>query len=73
MKVLTGRVVDGKIDVGTDLQEGSAVAVLAIEPESVVLSEADERELADALAELRAGNFIQGRELVAELKAQILS
>ncbi len=48
MKVLTGRVVDGKIEVGTDLQEGSAVAVLAIEPESVVLSEADERELAVA-------------------------
>ncbi len=71
MKVLTGRVVDGRIDVGTDLQDGSAVAVLAIEPESVVLSEADERELADALEDIRAGNFITGRELLEELKVRI--
>jgi hypothetical protein len=73
MKVLTGRVVDGMIDVGTDLRDGSAVAVLAIEPESVILSDADEKELADALADIRAGNFITGRELLAELKIRTSS
>ena len=70
MKVLTAKVVGGRIEVGDDLQEGSTVAVIALEPEPPMLSPEDEQELADALAHIRAGNFIDGAQLVAELRAR---
>lgn len=70
MRPLTGKVVDGKIEVEHDLEEGARVAVLALDPEVPHLSVEDERELAAALEEIRAGDFIDGRELVAELKAR---
>jgi len=70
MKVLTAKVVGGKIEVGNDLEEGSTVAVIALEPTAPVLSPEDEQELADALADIRAGNFVDGAQLVAELKAR---
>ena len=69
MKVLTGKVIGGKIDVGSDLEEGSTVAILALAAEPLVLGAEDEQELADALAEIRAGHFVDGKQLVAELKA----
>ena len=73
MKVLTSRVVDGRIDVAGDLEEGTSVAVLAIDKKPVSLSAAEELELAEALADIRAGNVVDGRELVNELKAQASS
>ncbi len=70
MKVLTSKVVDGKIDVTGDLEEGATVAVFGVSPERPQLTPQDEEELAQALAEVRAGQFIDGLELVAELKAR---
>jgi len=69
MKVLTGRVVGGRVEVGEDLAEGTSVAVMALGPEPVVLSEADDRELAEALTEIRNGASIDAAALVTELKA----
>ena len=69
MKVLTARVVDGKIDVTGDLEDGAAVAVLALGQEQPELTAEDEQELEAALEEIRAGHYVDGRELVAELKA----
>lgn len=70
MKVLTAKVVDGKIDVTGDLEEGATVAVFGLTPELPRLTAEDEGELAQALAEIRAGQFIDGQQLVAELKAR---
>ena len=66
---MTARVVDGKIDVGdAELQEGAAVAVLISEGPDFQLSDSDEEELELALAEIRNGDYADGRELLQELK-----
>ena len=71
MRVMTARVVDGKIDVGdAELQEGAAVAVLISEGADFHLSEDEQQELELALAEIRMGHYTDGRELLRELKGQ---
>jgi hypothetical protein len=69
MKVMTARVVDGKIDIGdAELEEGASVAVLISEGSGFQLTEGEQDELEAALAEIRRGEFIDGRELLRELK-----
>ena len=69
MKVMTARVVDGKIDLGdTPLEEGARVAVLISEGSAFELSEADQQELEEALAEIERGEYVDGRQLLRELK-----
>ena len=69
MRVMTARVVDGKIDVGeAEIQEGAAVAVLIPDADGFSLSEEDQKELELALGEIQRGEFTDGRELVRELK-----
>ena len=68
MKVITGTVVGGKIEFETDLQEGTAVAVLAADDSGFHLSQADEDELAEALHDIRSGHYEDGDELLAELR-----
>jgi hypothetical protein len=69
MKVLTARVVDGKIDVGSaELEEGAAVALLISETSDFRLTQEEQEELALALAEIRRGDYTDGRELLQELK-----
>jgi hypothetical protein len=69
MRVMTARVVDGKIDVGdAELQDGAAVAVLIPDASGFQLSEDDQEELELALSEIQHGNFTDGRELLRELK-----
>lgn len=70
MRVLAGKVIDGKVDIGDDLEEGSTVAVLAIGSEPPQLTPEDEQELVDALDEIRAGHYVDGRKLVADLRAR---
>jgi hypothetical protein len=66
---MTARVVDGKIDVGeAELRDGSAVAVLIPDASGFNLSEADQEELELALSEIERGNYMDGRELLRELK-----
>ena len=69
MRVMTARVVDGKIDVGdAEIREGSAVAVLIPDTSGFSLSDDDEEALELALAEIQQGNYTDGRELLRELK-----
>jgi hypothetical protein len=69
MRVMTARVVDGKIDVGdADLRDGAAVAVLIPDAPGFHLSEHDQEELESALSEIQHGNYTDGRELLRELK-----
>jgi hypothetical protein len=69
MKVMTARVVDGKIDVGdVRLEEGAAVAVLVSQDADFLLTDSEQEELELALAEIRRGEYTDGRELLRELK-----
>jgi hypothetical protein len=72
MKVMTARVVDGKIDVGdVRLEEGAAVAVLVSQDAEFLLTDSEQEELELALAQIRCGEYTDGRELLKELKGMI--
>jgi len=70
MKVLSGRVVAGKVVVdGEPLAEGSSVTVLAPETdETFELSEADERALLAAIDEADRGNVVEAAEVLRQVK-----
>jgi len=68
MKVIAGRVVCGKIEIETDLQEGTPVAILAAGESGFQLTPDEEEELVTALNDIRRGDFVDGRELLRELK-----
>jgi len=68
MKVMTGRVVDGKINVEGALKEGESVAVLALDDLGLELTKEEEAELADSLAAVQRGEYVDGHELLRELR-----
>jgi hypothetical protein len=68
MRVITGRVVEGKIEVEADLPEGSSVAILTADESGFQLSPEDEDELVVALQNIRQGNYVDGRELLRDLR-----
>lgn len=71
MKIATAQVVNGRIEIPEDfLTEGDSVMLLAPGPEEAVRLTADqERELREAVEEIRRGESIGGDELLAELRA----
>jgi hypothetical protein len=68
MKVITGRVIGGRIDVETDVKEGTPVAILVAGESGFELTAEDEEELFASLQEIRAGNYEDGYDLLRELK-----
>jgi hypothetical protein len=72
MKVITGTVVNGKIDLPENaLRDGSQVAVLAADPDEPIRLSTDEaRELQAAVDALRRGEFVSGSDLLAELRSR---
>ena len=68
MKVITGRVVGGKIEVETDLKDGTPVAILAAGDSGFRLTADEEEELVTALQDIRSGHYEDGHELLRELK-----
>ena len=72
MRVITGTVVDRKVELPADLvAEGTHVMVLAPEAdEPVRLSPSDEAELLEAMEEIQRGDFVDGQDLLADLKAR---
>lgn len=72
MKVITGTVVDGKVDLPANvLCEGAQVAVLAPDPdEPIALSSEEERELSAAMEAIRRGEFVSGADLLLELRSR---
>ncbi len=71
MKVITGTVVDGKIEVPAGaLSDGESVAILARgSDEPIRLTAEQDEELSRAVEEIRRGKFVEGDELLAELRA----
>jgi len=72
MKVMTGTVVDGKVDLPAEfVAEGSQVMVLAPEPDRPIrLSRAEEEELSAAMEGIRRGDFVDGQDLLAEIRSR---
>ena len=68
MKVITGLVVDGKIEIDTDLPDGTPVAILAAGDTGFQLTAEEEEELVVALDEIRSGDSVDGHELLRELR-----
>jgi hypothetical protein len=68
MKVIAGNVVGGKIDVETDLEEGTPETSLTAGDSGFQLTAEDEQELVTALRDIRSGNYEDGQELLRELK-----
>lgn len=70
MKVVSGTVVGGKIEVPKDaFAEGDRVAILAADlappPE---LTPGQEDELVAAVQDIRRGNYVDGSDLLVELR-----
>ena len=72
MKLVTGKVVDGKVSLPEgEFEEGSPVAVLAASPsEPISLSPAEEEALLESLNDIRSGNFVDGEDLIRSLRAR---
>jgi hypothetical protein len=70
MKIVTGKVVHGRIDVPEDvLTEGSVVTMLVSEgEEGFELSPELEDELVEAMAEADRGETVDGWKLLRDLK-----
>ncbi len=71
MKVITSTVVDGKIEVPAGvLSDGESVTILARDPDEPIRLTAEQaEERSQAVEEIRRGKFVDGDELIAELKA----
>lgn len=70
MKVITGHVSNGKVQLPPDIQDGTVVAVLAPDEAGFTLSAEQEAELTAALQEIRSGDYVDGRGLLKDLKTR---
>jgi hypothetical protein len=70
MKILSAKVVDGRLDIPEGmLEEGSVVTVLVREsPEALFLSEDQKEELSAAIAEANRGEGVDGWQFLEELR-----
>lgn len=71
MKLMTGTVVKGNVEVPTEVAEGTHVIVLAPEQEEpVTLTPELQEELSAAAEQIRRGAWTDGDELIAELRSR---
>lgn len=70
MKVISGTVVGGKIEVPANaLAEGDRVAILAADStEPIQLTAEQEDELVAAVEDIRRGQYVDGHDLMADLR-----
>ena len=70
MKVIAGRVVDGKVDVSAaGVQDGTTIGVLIPDGASYELTEEDEDELQAAMDEIDRTGGIDGWQVLREIRA----
>lgn len=72
MKVITGKVVNGRVELPPgEVAEGATVAVVTSDDsDPVELSAEEEQELTEAIEAIARGEYIDGDELLARLKAR---
>jgi hypothetical protein len=71
MKVVTGTVRAGKVEIPAEaIGEGVHVMVLALEAaEPIRLTPAEEEELLQAMDDIRRGEYVDGQELLDEIRS----
>jgi hypothetical protein len=71
MKAITGTVAGGRIEIPAELvADGTPVVVLAPEAgEPIMLTPAEERELLEAMEDIRRGDYVDGEDLLNELRS----
>jgi NTP pyrophosphatase (non-canonical NTP hydrolase) len=71
MKMITGRVIGGRIEVPEEFaDEGAQVVILALETgEPIQLSLEEEKELWEAREDIRRGDYVDGETLLSELRS----
>ena len=74
MKVATGTVIDGRVEIPAQfVPEGAHVMILAAEAgDPVKLSPAEEDELTEAMEQIDRGEYIDGQALLDDLRARNL-
>jgi len=72
MKVITGKVVNGRVELPPgEIAEGATVAVVTSDDsEPIVLTPEQEQALTEAMEAIARGEFVDGDELLARLKAR---
>ena len=71
MRIASGRVVGGRVDLDGDLPEGAAVTVLAHEgDETFEADPATEKMLLEAIAQCERGDTIPMTKLLSELRGR---
>ena len=70
MKIITGTVLNGRIEVPAGLVDGTKVAILAPDAGGFRLTSDQEDELSSALAEIEGGEYEDGAALLAELRGK---
>ena len=62
---------DGKVELGDSIPDGTLVAVLAAHSDGIQLTPEEEAELTEAVAEIERGEFEDGFALLREIRAQV--
>lgn len=72
MKVITGKVVNGHVELPPgEIAEGATVVVVTSDDsEPISLTPEQEQELTEAMEAIARGEFVDGDELLARLKAR---
>lgn len=72
MKVFTGKVVDGKVELPPGvLEEGVTVAIVAEDDsEPFTLTAEEQAELTESMQSIARGEWVDGDELLAELRTR---
>jgi hypothetical protein len=71
MKMLTARVVGGRLDLPADeLPEGATVTVLVPDDEPIALTAEQREQLKDSIAQANRGETINAREFLRSLRSE---
>jgi hypothetical protein len=69
MRIASGKVVDGRVEVDAELPEGASVTVLALEGDETFEADADtEKMLLDAIAQCDRGQTTPFADLLSALR-----
>ena len=71
MRIASGKVVGGRVELDSDLPEGTSVTVLALEgDETFEADPATEKMLLKAIAQCERGDTVSMSQLLSELRSQ---
>ena len=69
MTIVTGKVVNGRIEVAdVELPEGADVAVYINDADAYELSPDEETELEESIAQIARGEYVDGDSVIADLR-----